>query len=185
MQGVIKKIVKVILPAPLYHALRSAHKGLLGRLAKNYQARYPARKDVSRYKVQQGVYFDVFWKVLSIGKGPAVSLFVYGDEVLKFDCFGRDKGHCHIAFYTPGRTTESRLYFSEKTVDEQIERTIFELRTNLCYYLQRHRKGRTRSLKIDLDNLNIVCNQIYNRMHEYLMTVPQLKDLRETIESPE
>ena len=55
------------------------------------------RKDLLNIKVIEDVYFQVYWKVLEHGKGPAVILYVNRKEVLKFDCFGKDKGHFHIA----------------------------------------------------------------------------------------
>lgn len=55
----------------------SGHYGALGRL----DQAFPARRDLLRVAVQDGLVIDVFWKSLTIGKGPALSVFVCGDEV--------------------------------------------------------------------------------------------------------
>ncbi|HKW91653.1 MAG TPA: hypothetical protein VJX92_07120 [Methylomirabilota bacterium] len=95
---------------------------------------HDARRGRVRYDIGDAAYFEVFWKVLDIGRGPAVSRFIRDTEVMKFDCFGEGRGHVHIDF---GRTrhltalAHHRLYLGEKTVEEQIDRTIFELRMNL------------------------------------------------------
>ena len=34
----------------------------------------PVRQDVISYKIQEEIYIDVFWKILPIGKGPALSI---------------------------------------------------------------------------------------------------------------
>ena len=74
------------------------------------------RKDLRNYRVQDNVYIAVFWKVLGIGKGPALSLYVKDREVLKFDCFGKDKGHYHAQTLIAEDTEEHRIFFREPTV---------------------------------------------------------------------
>ena len=55
------------------------------------------RKDVEIIPIQPNLELVVYWKVLQVGRGPALILQAYGKEVLKFDCFGRDDGHFHVA----------------------------------------------------------------------------------------
>ena len=51
------------------------------------------RKGVYKLDVQENLYLLVFHKVLDIGCGTAVSLYINNHEFLKFDCFGDKKGH--------------------------------------------------------------------------------------------
>jgi hypothetical protein len=58
---------------------------------------------------------------------------------MRFDCLEHPFGHYHVATPYPhgirkGLVGEIRL--PEKTVEEQIERAIFELQRNSSYYLQ-------------------------------------------------
>lgn len=156
-------------------------KRLLSHPASPPARAYPLRKDVVRYAVQEGVYLEVFWKVLEIGRGPAVSLFVHGDEVLKFDCFGQGKGHFHVSerpWRGPEPPTAYRVYLPEKTVEAQIERAVFELRSNAVYYLQRNHDPRIRRCQIDPQRLEAAIERARVQMLEYLRTVSALR--RET-----
>lgn len=91
---------------------------------------YVQRMDLSEIPICDNLSFLVYWKILYIGKGPAVVLKAFDKEILKFDCFGEMDGHYHIA-----PDYNSRIYFTEKTALEQIERTVSELRINGRRYL--------------------------------------------------
>lgn len=119
------------------------------------------------------MYFGKYFPLVKV----LLSLFCFDDEVLKFDCFGKDKGHYHTNLYCPYQPKENRFYFSEKTVEEQINRTIFELTKNLSYYLQRHPKRRIRAIKIDRVALESVCIKARDKMFEYLLLVPEFEEL--------
>jgi len=129
------------------------------------------RKDVIRYPISKESYLEVFWKALEIGRGPAVSLVVHGREVMKFDCFGGERGHFHI-YYGPlaylKDPSRQRLYFYEKSIDEQIERSIFELRTNIFYYLERHPDAKIRGFKPDTEKLNEATLLAKDKMFQYI-----------------
>jgi hypothetical protein len=115
-----------------------------------------ARNDKQCFKVDDRVILSVFWKNIPIGCGPAICLFSHNKEVLKFDCFGPGKGHFHITTTHPwkwnNKGRETRLYFKEQQITDQIERSIFELDKNLHYYLQRHPDPRIRYHKINMRN---------------------------------
>lgn len=135
--------------------------------------RYPSRRDIVRFELESDVGFEVFWKVLPIGKGPAVSLFVFGEEILKFDCFGMGDGHYHIEpEHERGRTI--RFYFAERAVEAQIERTVFELKNNLNCNLSLARNPLVRRLHVDQEKLNAAVEQVRTRMLEYYRSVPEL-----------
>ena len=139
--------------------------------------KYPARNHVTRYEVQPDVLIDIYWKALPKWRGPGLSLFIYGNEVLRFDCFGNGKGHYHVDFNTSWPTKNNKLFFTESTVESQIDRTLYELKTNLYYYLQRNPKRKIRNIKINSDKLDNVCEKIRESMIGLLMTIPELQGL--------
>ena len=140
---------------------------------------YPLRNDTVRHDVQEHVHLTVYWKTLANGKGPAASLFVHGEEVLKFDCFGKASGHVHIGFATPKKPCRQRLFFSEETVEEQIARTAFELKVNLPYYLDRHPEKRVRAIDVDAERLGDIVEKMRKQMLEFQRSIPQLRDTNE------
>jgi hypothetical protein len=131
---------------------------------------YDARRDRIRYEIGDAAYLEVFWKVLDIGRGPAVSLFIGDTEVMKFDCYGEGRGHAHVDLGRAGHLkalAHQRLYLGEKTVEEQIERAIFELRVNLPYYLERHADARIRAFQPKADRLREVTAKVRETMLTY------------------
>lgn len=173
----VGKFVQYIVTGRLYHKLRVALRSVALRRREGHLSGNPARKDVAVFAVQPELELVVFWKVLPIGKGPALSLYACGEEVLKFDCFGPDKGHYHISLSTPVRTAEDRLYFYEQSASEQIERALFEVKNNLHYYLQRHQRRLVRNIRVDQNLIADVCDAAGARMREFLNEVPELQDL--------
>ena len=152
----------------------SGHYGGLGRLDRDY----PERRDLLRITVQQGLVIDVFWKSLTIGKGPALSLFVCGDEFAKFDCFGPGNGHCHLALFTPAGVRQHRIQFGERTVAGQIGRTIFEIDKNLGYYLERAASPAIRKFELQREKLLAALPKAETRMREFLLELPELRELQ-------
>ena len=143
------------------------------------------RKDVLRYEIQPNAHVDVFWKVLPIGRGPAVSLFVHGEEVLKFDCFGAGRGHYHVnerQWSRRVRGVVQRLYLPEPTVEAQIERALFELTTNLSVYLQQNDDPRIRAVVIDRERLQEVAHRMKATMLEYIRKVPAAGEQQPSID---
>ncbi len=60
-----------------------------------------------------------------VGPGPGASVYVLGDEVMRFDCFGSDLGHYHFnvrqsRFVPNGEST--RIYFSPGSVEDHIRK---------------------------------------------------------------
>lgn len=142
---------------------------------KNYLLTPPKlRKDVLNIKVIEDVYFQVYWKVLEHGKGPAVILYVNRKEVLKFDCFGKDKGHYHIVGYKLNGSNENRIYFQQESAFDQIEWTVQELKTNYLFYLSKSNKKYIRELKIDQNDLERALVSVRSKMIEFLTDIPEL-----------
>ena len=136
------------------------------------------RRDVKWIHVQPNVDLEVYWKVLPIGKGPAISLYAFGFQILKFDCFGAIDGHFHLCLGWPSPTSEDRIWLSEPNATAQVERAMFELRRNVSYYLQRHGDERVRLLQLDSEAWPGACTQARNEMLHFLSTVPELADVK-------
>ena len=90
------------------------------------------RKDVLKIEIQENAYMLVYHKNLDIGFGPALGLYLYDIEYLKFDFFGEEKGHYHIF----NKKRDVRIYFKERTVLEQINKVAHELTNNIQTYLE-------------------------------------------------
>jgi hypothetical protein len=62
----------------------------------------------------------VYWKILPIGKGPAVSLYAFGFQILRFDCFGATDGHFHLFLGWPSPTNEDRIWLPEANARDPV-----------------------------------------------------------------
>lgn len=172
------RFARRMLPGDGYFAVRRVWRHLKGwDFDETYSLRFPDRRDLASYKVQDGVRLDVFWKVLSIGRGPAFSLFIHDEEVMRFDCFGPGEGHFHLALSAPGEPAESRLWFHEQNVRDQIDRSLFELSSNLDYFLERHPSSRVRGERIDPVQMKSVCDRARSNAIRFLETRPELSGL--------
>ena len=107
----------------------------------------PIRKDVVKMDIQENAYFLVYHKDLDIGFGSTVGLYLYNTEYLKFDCFGEDKGHYHLF----NKKTDVRIYFTEKTVLEQINKAKHELTNNIQTYLHASNVKKIHDFQFDMD----------------------------------
>jgi hypothetical protein len=136
------------------------------------------RRDVEWIRVQPDVDLEVYWKVLPIGKGPAISLYAFGFQILKFDCFGAADGHFHLFLGWPSPTTEDRIWLPEPSATAQVERAMFELTKNVTYYLQRHDDGRVRRLRLESQVWCTACTRARDKMLHFLSSVPELADVK-------
>ena len=136
------------------------------------------RRDVEWIGVQPDVDLEVYWKVLPIGKGPAISLYAFGFQILKFDCFGATDGHFHLFLGWPSPTSEDRIWLPEPNATAQVERAIFELRRNAPYYLQRHADERVRRLRLESEAWSTACTRARDKMLHFLRSVPELADVK-------
>ena len=109
------------------------------------------RKDIYKLNIQKNAYLSIFHKNLENGFGPAVSLYIYDIEVLKFDCFGDKLGHYHI-FNDSNQT----IYFDETTVEDQINRIKIEL-NDISKYLILFNNIKIKNFKFDM---NIIAEKI-------------------------
>ena len=121
------------------------------------------RNDCRDLPVCEGVYVQVFWKKMSFGKGPALSLFVLDEEILRIDCFGEAAAHIHAAMFLPNEG-ENRLWMPEATIPEQIERACFELYRNHQYYQCRVPNPQIRAIKIHREKMTGVSEHAHDLM---------------------
>ena len=124
------------------------------------------RNDCRDIPVCEGVYVQVYWKRLKLGKGPALSLFMLDEEILRIDCFGKGAGHMHVAFFLP-HEGENRLWMHESTIADQIERARFELYRNHRYYQCRIPNPNIRAIKLDREKMKAVSEQAYEIMRGF------------------
>jgi hypothetical protein len=125
-----------------------------------------------KYDLQDGCFLEAYWidRTSSQGTrdlGPAVFLVVHGSEILKFDCYGPPVGHYHVATPYPygiGKGLAGRIWLPERSVDEQIDRAMFELCRNANYYLRTHPRRKVRSTVLDEGRLAAVCVEIRAKM---------------------
>ena len=138
-------------PLPLaYHRLRRV---ILRTLRPMDLSRRPDRTMIP---VQDGVSLELYWKTVDGASCPSLALDVLGSSVLRFDCHGR-RGHYHVHLDYPPAGREGRrdrLLLSETTVEEQIERSVFELGHNAQYVVRRSPHPAIRKVKLDGPWLN-------------------------------
>ncbi|MEQ8800460.1 MAG: hypothetical protein RLP45_00320, partial [Haliea sp.] len=107
----------------------------------------PGTSDVESAVIRPGVSLDVYWLSTQGRQGPAASLLIFGDEVMRFDCLGPGAGHMHLNLKQVRGVphgTAARLYFREQDVIGQIERACFETEHNLPYALTLNVSARIR-----------------------------------------
>jgi len=125
---------------------------------------YQERHDLVEYPIQENVTLQVYWRDDRGGRGPPASLYVHDDEVLRFDCFGGDQGHCHVNLK---QTRGHRWYYPEGTARDHIERSAFELRVNHPFSLRTNQDARIQTVRIDPEKLKQVTDQMQDKLLEF------------------
>lgn len=130
------------------------------------------RRDVSIIPIQPNMHFEVYWKVLDIGKGPAVILYAYNKEIVKFDFFGDGDGHYHIRPYA-----SLRIYFIEKNAKDQLQRAIHELLLNAQKYLKNQPEEIIQDLKINRNRFSIAIEEMEKEILYILKNVEDVQGI--------
>jgi hypothetical protein len=147
--------------------------------------RRKVRQDWERHPLGSDVDLVSFWldeRIGGGGTGVCFAVFCHGYEVLRFDCFGGDLGHFHIAPFTPWAifgNEERRLQFREQTIEQQVERALFEVEENLEFYLQLNPRARLRRTRLEREQRRAACSAARERARHHLATVAVLQDLRD------
>ncbi len=134
------------------------------------------RPRLVRYELQDGCFLETYLndQTGADGRryfGPAASLVVHGSDIMRFDCLGHPLGHYHMASPYPygiRKGLVGEIWLPEKTIEEQIERTIFELQRNSNFYLQKHPRRKVRNTRLDQERLAAVCAKMKSKMLEDL-----------------
>lgn len=115
------------------------------------------KHDLVEYTIQDNVRLESYWRDDAGGRGPAASLYVYDDEIMRFDCFGGDNGHCHVNLrQTRGR----RWMYPEGSFQDHIRQSLFDLRANVNFCLQTHQEARVQAVDIDRHRLEAAAKQM-------------------------
>jgi hypothetical protein len=121
------------------------------------------RRDVVKIDIQANAYVLVYHKFLDIGSGSSIGLYIHNTEYLKFDCFGLRKGHYHVF----NKKNDDRIYFTEQTVSEQIDKSVDELTNNIEKYLALSPNRKIRDFVFDKDQLTTKIAEAKQIMIDY------------------
>jgi hypothetical protein len=121
------------------------------------------RHDLTKFPVQEAVWVEVYWRDDAAGRGPCASLYVSDVEVMRFDCYDGDQGHCHVNFV---QNRGQRWYYPPGPVRQHIEQTGYDLGRNVAFALKSNRDPAIQELKIDGEKLQQVARQARQRLLE-------------------
>jgi len=150
--------VKRLLREPLHWLRRK----LLARPVAINASPDGTRRDEHRIEIQHGLAILVYWKVAPLGSGPAIILQTDKIELMKFDCFGGSAGHYHVAPWYG-----ARIAFLETTIDQQIDRSIREIKQNAATYLNAHLRPEISSIVIDEPALVVALADAASRLKAF------------------
>ncbi len=122
------------------------------------------KHELVEYPIQDNVRLEVYWRDDTGGRGPAASLYVYDDEIMRFDCFGGNNGHCH---FNLRQTRGRRWMYPEGSFREHIRQSLFDLRNNLTFCLQTHQDERVQSVKVKQEKLEHVLQQMREQLIKF------------------
>lgn len=122
------------------------------------------KHDMVVYPIQDDVRLEVYWRDDVGGRGPAASLYVYDDEIMRFDCFGGDNGHCH---YNLRQTRGRRWMYPEGSFQDHIKQSLFDLRTNLPFCLQTHQDQRIQETQINRESLDRAAEKMETQLLDF------------------
>jgi hypothetical protein len=164
----LKQIAFQILPAGLAYRLWHLNTRRKPRYLRNDIT------DCHEIGVQACAQLYVGWAdVPGGGGGPAASLYVHDEEVVRIDCFGDDHGHMHfnpeqnkliLKHGSPG------IHFQAGNCEEHIKRAVFELTTNTQATLLSNKLSRVRNFVFEDQYLSAAAAEMANTMRELKAT---------------
>ena len=122
------------------------------------------KHDLIEYPIQDNVLLQVYWRDDVGGRGPAASLYVYDDEIMRFDCFGGDNRHCH---FNLRQTRGRRWMYPKSSFQDHIHQSLFDLRTNLTFCLKTHQDQRIQEMQIAQEKLEPAILKMETRLLEF------------------
>lgn len=168
---------------PVWPRLRRVSYRYLGRVPKRYLRRMPRRLVVSYFTargwprhttadhrevtVPEPYRLEVYWLCIGEDIGPAYSLFLRSDEVLRVDLL-RDSPHIHYNLaesrYRDGM--DHRVYVPPGPEDTLIDRAVFELVHNIPYCNGRHRDRSIRTQPIDQQAFAVAAEEVGRHLRD-------------------
>ena len=149
----------------------------LRRLPKRYVRRLPRRlavpelsargwpradtEDVRSVAVPDPFRLEAYWLRVHGAEGPALSLFLRDDEILRVDCLPENP-HVHygLAEARHRRPMEGRVYAAPAGYDELIDRAVFELAHNVAYCTGLHRDRAVRTAPVDEAAFRVAADEV-------------------------
>ena len=101
---------------------------------------------------------------MRVDVGPAASLYVYEDEIMRFDCFGGNNGHCH---FNLRQTRGRRWMYPTGSFQDHIQQSLFDLRTNLTFCLKTHQDARVQEIQIAQERLEQASQKMEVQLLEF------------------
>jgi len=132
------------------------------------------RPRLVRHELQEGCFLESYLNDQTDAEGnsyfgPVACLVVHGSDIVRFDCVENARGHYHVASrypFGPRKALVGEIYLPEKTLEEQVDRAIFELRRNSGHFLRMHPRRKVRNTRLDKERLAAVCAQVRSKMLE-------------------
>jgi hypothetical protein len=121
------------------------------------------RHDLTKVPVQEAVWVEVYWRDDAAGRGPCASLYVRDVEVMRFDCFAGDQGHCHVNFQ---QNRGQRWYYRPGPVRQHIEQSSFDLGKNVSFALRSSLDPAIQETRIDPEKLMEAARQARAKLLE-------------------
>src|SRR3989338_335699 len=119
--------------------------------------------DVVIQPIQPNAYLAIYRKLYRNRWVPGASLYLSNREVVRFDCFGKEAGHMHLNADQSKwalRRQQKKLFFRESTVQAQMQRAAFELRTNVSRYLELHPRSEIQTFRLNQKHLEEACERM-------------------------
>lgn len=121
-------------------------------------------EDVELIAIQPDGYLAVYFKRYGADVGPGVSLYVLQNEILRFDCFGDDRGHYHSLPCLSAIPSSEQINFTGRSIDAQIDEASTEIHDNYAAHLTNHFRRRIREFRFDKTCLDKAVADARNRM---------------------
>lgn|GEM_PF-3125617 len=120
--------------------------------------------DVKLIPIQPDSYLAVYYKRYDTGVGPGVSLYIHENEILRFDCFGKGRGHYHSLPCLSALPGDEQIGFATETVKSQVSETVEEITGNHAAHLGKHFLGNIRNFRLAKACLTAAVDAAYERM---------------------
>jgi glycosyltransferase involved in cell wall biosynthesis len=139
--------------------------------------------DPRLFTVHNKLELSVYWLRLNGDEGPAASLYLHNDEIMRFDCFLRD-AHMHINMNQSrlAEANSTRWVFPAGTVGQHVDRAVFELTNNLPYVLRTNLDSRIRKFRVPPNKLQQAGRWMENQMLD--LCNQYLENAQQSIEAP-